>query len=421
MGATTSLSSNAIAVDPGRDQSVELQVRNNGTVVDAFELTILGEAAAWSAAEPPSLNLFPGTEGTARIHFRPPRSSSVPAGTLPWGVRVASREDPDGSSVEEGTVEVLPFLERTAELVPRSSHGRRRARYELAVDNRGNTLLNSDLAVIEPDGHLRYRFDPAAAVVRPGEAEFLALTTIARKPFWRGTPKTRPFKVQVGTADETISPTLVDGIMVQDPRLPRWLFRVLAALLALALILVLLWFTLVKPTIHDEAKNAAQQAASGAQQQAAAAAQHAAAAQQAAAAAQKAAGGGGAGATTPGATTATTVTPGPLTTPTGGRLAFTVPSGSTVNESLSGLSPNHSFQLTDVVFENPNGDGGTISVVRASSTVLFENLSNFRSLDYHFVSPISFPAGSAVTVRVSCNNPTGQACTPGAYVGGFSG
>ena len=41
----------------------------------------------------------------------PPRNSSVPAGFVPFGVRVLSREEPHGSVVEEGSVQVEPFTD----------------------------------------------------------------------------------------------------------------------------------------------------------------------------------------------------------------------------------------------------------------------------------------------------------------------
>ena len=109
MGASVTLVTPAVAVEPGQVVSIEVRVRNTGSVVDEFALDVLGDAAGWAAVEPPTLSLFPGAEGTAQAVFRPPRAASTPAGAVPFGLRARSREDAAGSAVEEGTVEVGSF------------------------------------------------------------------------------------------------------------------------------------------------------------------------------------------------------------------------------------------------------------------------------------------------------------------------
>ena len=99
MGAIASLPQGTLAVDPGGQASVELTVRNNGAVVDQFAIEILGDVGAWATAEPPTVSLFPGAEGSTLITFRPPRTSASRAGQAPYGVMVRSHEDPNGSTV----------------------------------------------------------------------------------------------------------------------------------------------------------------------------------------------------------------------------------------------------------------------------------------------------------------------------------
>ena len=62
MGATASLATKSVRVEPGAGASLEIRVRNTGQVVDQFSLDILGDAAPWTTVEPPSLSLFPGAE-----------------------------------------------------------------------------------------------------------------------------------------------------------------------------------------------------------------------------------------------------------------------------------------------------------------------------------------------------------------------
>ena len=123
MGASVTLVTPAVAVEPGQTISIDIRVRNTGTVVDEFVLDVLGDAAGWAVVEPDSISLFPGAEGTAKAVCSPPRVASTPAGIVPFGLRARSREDPAGSAVEEGSVEVGAFQSPFAELVPRTSRG----------------------------------------------------------------------------------------------------------------------------------------------------------------------------------------------------------------------------------------------------------------------------------------------------------
>src|SRR5262245_21727940 len=95
MGASASLGERVVSVDPGSEVRVQIRVRNTGQVVDQFTLQVLGAAAEWSSVEPATVSLFPGREEAATVWFRPPRTSAVPAGELPFAVRVTSHEDPE--------------------------------------------------------------------------------------------------------------------------------------------------------------------------------------------------------------------------------------------------------------------------------------------------------------------------------------
>ena len=48
MGASVTLVTPAVAVEPGQTISIDIRVRNTGTVVDEFVLDVLGDAAGWA-------------------------------------------------------------------------------------------------------------------------------------------------------------------------------------------------------------------------------------------------------------------------------------------------------------------------------------------------------------------------------------
>jgi hypothetical protein len=137
MGAVVKLHVEDLKVTPGTLASCEVVVRNDGTVVDQLTLDVVGAASSWASVAPPTLSLFPGAEGKATVTFSPPRLASIAPGPVVFGLRAQSHEDPGGSAVEESQLTVLPFSDTGAELIPRTSRGRRGASHEVALDNRG--------------------------------------------------------------------------------------------------------------------------------------------------------------------------------------------------------------------------------------------------------------------------------------------
>lgn len=426
MGATAILTPAELEVAPGAEVEATIRVRNTGAVVDEFTLDAVGTAHPWAEFEPPSLSLFPGAEGTATVTFRPPRESTTPAGRTPFAIRVESREDPAGSVAEEGVLVVEAYADVFVELIPRTGRGRRRARFNVAIDNRGNTALAAALSAVDPDDQMVFAMRPAAVDAPAGTAAFSVLDARPRKTFLRGPAVTRPFVVKVTPEADGSEPATGDATLVHEAIIPKWLPRALAGLAMAVAVLAVLWLALLKPEVKSTATVAAQEAV---------AAPLAEASKQIADLAM-ATGNSVPPPIDPAATTsttATTATTTPPTTvppvkpgePTDGRLA---PSGSSQTASYT-VPSGKVLSVTDLVLENPAGDSGTLQVQRGTTTLLLLRLDNFRDLDYHFVTPVTFSAGQVLTIRVTCaNGPvnTGGAaaapapCTPALYFNGLT-
>ena len=401
MGVTATLVSRAVTVQPGAEATAEIRVRNSGTVVDQFTLEVLGDAAAWTIVEPAVVPLFPGAEAVARVRFKPPKSPDVPARAIPYAVRIKSREDARASMVEEGVVEVGGFYDTFADMIPRTARGSSRARAQLALDNRGNVRINARLTAADPDRKLNFAISPPALIAEPGTASFAAIRLTPRQTFLTGPPKSSPYKVLV---HQDGLPTIsVDGTMLQEGLLPGWLLPAVIGLAALALLLAILWFALLRPTIRSAATAAAQPAASAAQSSAARAQQAA----NNAVAKAPATGGGGL------ATGANPFGGDPWADRLVGTSSITVPDG-------GGLS------ITDLVFENPGGRTGSLQLLRfnaqknSTQTLLSLRLENFRDLDFHFVTPLVFKPNDKL--QLACGSdpvPDGSSCDASVYYSGY--
>ena len=415
MGVALHLTGTQPAVEPGSTVKVPITVRNTGSVVDRVTFSALGDAEPWVTFVPESVSLFPGTEGTAEAVISPPRLSTVPAGPVPFGIRAASGEDPAGTVVEEGVLQVGAFSDITLELVPQVASGRRLARSRLAIDNRSNTVYSAELGGSDRSGTLTAAFHPASITVAPGAAEFVRVRLTPVRPFWRGPAVSRPYRVTLMAPPDGVHPaeTHVDGSVLQEAMLPRWLVPLAAALAALAVLALVLWFAFLRPQIRSAASREVrnQLASAGI----APAGGSSANGNPAGGSPPAPAGGGGGGGTSP-TTAVAVVASGPAAgsggltvngsqhaSGNGTTTVYTVPSGRTL-------------QVTDLLVQNAAGDSGTFSVERNGQVLMQWAMANFRDLDYHWIAPTVFGPGTQLQISVSgCSG----ACHPGIYYAGL--
>jgi hypothetical protein len=326
---------------------------------------------------------------------------------------------------------VFRFDDRTAELLPRTSKGKRTASHDLAFDNRGNAPVNVRFSGLDPESQLGFDFSPPGAVAGPGTAQFIKVRVKPQKSFWRGNPKTYPFIISVD--EDGQPPVVVDGTMVQDAKLPKWFWKAVLAALALAVLLTILWLTLVKPEIKSSVSDRVDPIDS--RLDAASIPTLATPDKSTPAGAATTVAGGGAS-TAPGTATTTGGGTGTATTTGGGTTDTTVVGQSVLGAPFdtrlavqTGTSPDAVFQvpagktlaLTDILLQNPQGDTGTLTFKR-NGDVLFEVvLENFRTQDLHYISPYVFKAGDKVTISVTCTAPGVGAtqCADAASLGGF--
>ena len=413
---TAATLSAALPVEPGGEAVYELTVRNTGTVVDVFTVTALGDAASWVYAEPAELPLFPGAEGTILLRFRPPRHASTPAGDIPWAVRINSRENAAFTWVEEGMLRVSPFAETSAEIAPQTTtaRGRGRGKSQLAIDNRGNTRAEVRLFGGDDDGNVQVEVLPRTMVLEPGTAQLARVRVRAKKSFWRGAPKTHPYTVVVD--DGRGEPRQLPATLIQDTAVPSWLVKLLIALVVLATVLALLWATLVKKTIEDYAKAAAdKQATAVAKKEAKSEAGKAV--DKALAGKPITAAGAGVTPVAPPKTNGDPDTIDPLGAPKSFRLAVT--NGSSASKTLDS---KNIVSITDIFYENPLGDAGMFEIYKNDDLIYRTSLNNWRDYDQHRNAPLEFAPGDKLKLKVKCDNKGAAAsrkCSPALDLAGF--
>jgi hypothetical protein len=410
VGAQVELSPIRLVVDPGGRAETQITVRNTGSVVDSFTLEVLGDAAAWCVCEPATLSIFPGQEAEARLVATPPAASELPPGPVPYAVKATSSEDPDGSMVEEGILDVGGVALVHAELSPRTSRarGKRAGRHQVAVDNHGNTAVVVQLTGLDDEDRVRVVCDPPELEVAAGGAAFAKVKVRAEHRFWRGPAQTRRFHVVAQAPDD--EPTRMDASLLQEAAIPGWLPKALMLAALAAVALGTLWLTVLQPAVKDAATSAGTAAAQSALSSAL---------QSANSAARSGAGSGSpSGSTSP--TGSASQSPSPSASPT---LTLPAPVAfvKDLTSSTGSVSAASTQQLTvtDLVLQNPAGDTGVLTITDGGTVIMTTQLADFRNYDLHFITPITVNSGEALTMTVKCQNPGGASCSAATLVTGM--
>lgn len=454
MSAVAALREPTGVLEPGGEVSCEVSVLNTGTIVDQFEIDVLGAPAAWATVEPPVLSLFPNTQQVATIRFRPPLSHEVAPGPTPFAVRVRPTNAPEFHVTEEGTVILAPFKDVSAELIPQRCQGRVRGKMHIAVDSRGNFPFAVAVIASDPAGALNFRPSPPVIELRPNQAAFSKLRILPRQHHIRGGLKQQRFTVIL---DDNGTPlATLTGTYNQPPIIAKWLLALIIILAAL-----LIWLLLLRPAIKNTATASATAAVNGQQAATANAQKKALQAQQAAQKATAAAVAlqkkaavaaaslkktlaslGTAQAAVKAATSqaaaaiqrvneqlksiSTTTLP-PQTRPLTKSLNAVVAPGSSSTVSFT-LPSGNSFQLTDFILTSlasPTGSGtgtttqtGQVRIERLTPgqaaqplvVISLSQLNQTAALTAKLTTPIIFGPGQALGLLVQCNS-NQQACS----------
>ena len=210
-----------LQVEAGAATSLVVRVRNRGTIVDQFDITVVGPTAPWATVDPPSLRLFPDKEGEARVTFSPQRAPDPAADTYPFGIAVRAASDASASTVEEGHIVVAPFVQLASEIVPQTSRGSRSGSHDVTIQNVGNSVAEVSVKASDPDRLLNFEVSPERAGLRPGGSATIRARVKPKTTFWLGSPKRVPFAVQID--EPTAGSFQVPATLEQRAIIPGWI------------------------------------------------------------------------------------------------------------------------------------------------------------------------------------------------------
>ena len=297
-----------------------------------------------------------------------------------------------GNASATVAAEIVASTEHTVELSPLRSHGSSSGRHTITVVNSGNVPVTVDLAPDPLDGQITLDVEPTF-VVTPGATARVNLRVTPATTYWNGPAQEHPFVVRSTSSDGSTGEFA--GTYEQRPRVARWVGPAAAGAAAALLIGAIAWFAFLRPWVESTADDAAN----------AALAQDRAALQEkideldaAAAKAREL----------------------PLGAPTDLRLSVAPAGGNTDTDSQT-IASGETLSVTDVVFQNPSGAVGTVSLLRDGEVLLESELANFRDYDLHLVAPYVFDSSSEISLEVTCRTPGPglSDCPVGAAILGF--
>ena len=146
-----SLDTERTSAQPGGQARVTVTVTNPGTLVEGYQLQVLGPLAPWAEVVPPEVSVYPQQETTAAVVISPPTGTGVPSGVQPFGVIARSTLDPNASAVAEGDIDIGEVYGVQAKIIPVTSSGRWRGRHVIQLSNWGNAPAQLRMAASDPD------------------------------------------------------------------------------------------------------------------------------------------------------------------------------------------------------------------------------------------------------------------------------
>ncbi len=348
------------------------------STVEAGSYSIIAEVAQSPAA--------PGVEAeqVGPVGAAVEAESSLPeAASTPSGGAVPPDDAPGALAAATASVQVIAHSDHTVTLQPVTSRGSRRGRHVTRVVNTGNVALMLDLAVEPRDGQLDVQIGRTSLTLVPGASVDVPVTVVPASTYWSGPTQDHNFSVHVmsgdGRSDE------LAGTFRQRPRIPNWVGPAAAGALFALLIGTIAWFALLRPWVEDTAEEAAAEAI---EQDRAALRERITELEAAAAEAEEL----------------------PLGVPVDFRLAVD-PAGGNAEQATASVDAGTMVSITDVVFQNPTGAVGTVSLRRGDDVLLQSELANFRDFDLHFVAPFQFGDDVEIVLDVECRTPGSGAST----------
>ncbi len=228
------LGTSVLRLKPGTSATLDVGITNTGTLVQHYQVELLGLPGAGMVGPPNEpLKLLPKESGRVPVTVSLPADSPVPAGQYRIGVLVRSPFAANVSRTAELVLDVGSVAGFTLTAYPEVVEGRGSGDFTLTARNTGNTPAQLSFDIRDEQGVARVRLQPQLLGVPPlGEAA--AAVNVRLPGRLTGAEKQAQVKITATDVRDPAHPVTTSVRMVIRPLLSQALVNVLVGLLTVA-------------------------------------------------------------------------------------------------------------------------------------------------------------------------------------------
>jgi beta-lactam-binding protein with PASTA domain len=160
------------------------------------------------------------------IHLHPPKSPDAEAKL--WDLQVVAQSKAHSRAAASAPfgLSIKPYTETSTKVRPERAKGRRKANFDVAVENKANAPVLVALEGNDPDGELRFGFNRPPQEIPPGHTVQTQMQVRPPKQVWIGRPTERRLSVVTLTGEEArerlaAEPTSAEELKNQPEAAPR--------------------------------------------------------------------------------------------------------------------------------------------------------------------------------------------------------
>jgi eukaryotic-like serine/threonine-protein kinase len=214
-------------VAPGGRTEVQVELSNQGTMVDHFELGLSGLPTEWVRLPTEAVQLMPGGRSLLPLTLHPPRDSSAQAGRHAYQLFINSASTGKQVAKIDGSVTVEPFTGFSFDAHPTRLVNEGICR--VSLHNEGNNEAVFEISGRDPGGAVDFIGAQKAVTVPAGQSVELPLNVQPKKRPFMGKTEVHPFQVQAqATTGESQQK---QGVLEVRPRFSTWMVALIPVLL----------------------------------------------------------------------------------------------------------------------------------------------------------------------------------------------
>jgi eukaryotic-like serine/threonine-protein kinase len=216
------LGQETIAIEPGQEAEVMVEVLNRSNVNDRVNLRVHGLPSDWLALPGEFVAAPAGESVQIPLLIHPPRQTDTPAGRQRYRIELVSQQHPDVEAALNASLVLGSFEAFEANLEPEEI--RLPGTVQVSIVNSGNKSSDFSLVGRDPEEFIRFRGERGRISLEPGQTATVDLYLEARRQTWFGSNELFPYEVQV--ISRSGSRQILEANAQTVALLPEWLLYV---------------------------------------------------------------------------------------------------------------------------------------------------------------------------------------------------